>query len=563
MNNNNNNNNKEDQNAGSKGTNPRRDDSPNNKEGQTSRNVSFCVQTPQEDTKTPRRTRLFKKRTHARSPKEQAANSSASSGGLLVSDNRAANNSSSSSLASTFHLADRWQNSSNDFLDEFRAFGASDPAPASATAAAVPHNLPGAPPSSIPYGLPVRASARQSSRRGQRVTPRASAARSRARNQRTPRNPPASRAASSTASLAPPPPPPPPMAPPNLYRNATTQTNAATQDASAQTEDSTTANNDALESAFSALLGEGPLSSGIFAGIEQPSGTPAADLPRHRAVSPPFGPQYYDHPASNVGEALPPPERAYVGDLPTLFPPQQYPYPNQPLPGVATGGFWSSYQPITNPYHPDYVAPPPPLQQQQQQFPTLQQMVANPNPPPLPRQRRGAGSRHGAEMRHDPLRRAEPSFRRADRSLQQQQQGPTTRPGGRSTNLLPSPPTPTPTPTLNPIFERPQEPKPKRSRRRGDEIDKIYFCEQEGCGKAYGQLHHLNEHIRKCGHGKEKESVDFREAREALNLREKARRETRGEEERKKKKEEEAGKDGGDGDDDDDDDENEEEERDM
>ncbi|KAI9699739.1 MAG: hypothetical protein M1836_002774 [Candelina mexicana] len=503
--------NKEDKNAVPKGTNPRRDNT--NNEGQTSRN-----------------------------------DANSASGDLPVSNNRAANNSSSSSSSSssslsTYHLADRWQNSSNDFLDEVRAFGASDPAPAPATA--VPHNLPGAPPNNISHGLPVRASARQRSRRAQGVTPRASAARSRARNQRTSRNPPASRAVPPTVSLAPPSlpilPPPPPMAPPNSYRNATTQTNAATQDASAQTEDSTTANNDALESSFSALLTEGPLLGDLFAGIEQPSGTPAADLPR-RAVSPAFGPQYYANLPSNVGEALPP-GRAYVGDLPTLFPPQQYQYPYQPLPGVAVGGFWSSYQPITNPYHPDYVAPPPP--QQQQQFPTLQQMVANPNPPPLPRQRRGAGTRQGAEMRYDPLRRAAPSSRRADRSFQQQQQAPTT-PGGRSTYPLPSPATPAP--TFNPIFETPQEPKPKRARRRGDEIDKIFFCDHEGCGKAYGQLHHLNEHIRKSGHGKEKDKAAFKEAKEALNLREKARREARREEERKKK----GGKDGGDGDDDDD-----------
>lgn len=41
----------------------------------------------------------------------------------------------------------------------------------------------------------------------------------------------------------------------------------------------------------------------------------------------------------------------------------------------------------------------------------------------------------------------------------------------------------------------------KRSRRRYDEIERIYACEWRGCDKAYGTLNHLNAHVAMQKHG--------------------------------------------------------------
>lgn len=41
----------------------------------------------------------------------------------------------------------------------------------------------------------------------------------------------------------------------------------------------------------------------------------------------------------------------------------------------------------------------------------------------------------------------------------------------------------------------------KRSRRRYDEIERIYACDWRGCDKAYGTLNHLNAHVAMQKHG--------------------------------------------------------------
>lgn len=44
----------------------------------------------------------------------------------------------------------------------------------------------------------------------------------------------------------------------------------------------------------------------------------------------------------------------------------------------------------------------------------------------------------------------------------------------------------------------------KRSRRRYDEIERIYSCEWKGCDKAYGTLNHLNAHVAMQKHGEKR-----------------------------------------------------------
>jgi len=47
-------------------------------------------------------------------------------------------------------------------------------------------------------------------------------------------------------------------------------------------------------------------------------------------------------------------------------------------------------------------------------------------------------------------------------------------------------------------------PNRKRSRRRYDEIERIYHCEWKGCDKAYGTLNHLNAHVAMQKHGEKR-----------------------------------------------------------
>ncbi|KAL1407536.1 hypothetical protein Q8F55_006969 [Vanrija albida] len=53
----------------------------------------------------------------------------------------------------------------------------------------------------------------------------------------------------------------------------------------------------------------------------------------------------------------------------------------------------------------------------------------------------------------------------------------------------------------------------KRSRRRYDEIERIYPCEWKGCDKAYGTLNHLNAHVAMQKHGEKRLPSQFKEMR--------------------------------------------------
>jgi hypothetical protein len=44
----------------------------------------------------------------------------------------------------------------------------------------------------------------------------------------------------------------------------------------------------------------------------------------------------------------------------------------------------------------------------------------------------------------------------------------------------------------------------KRSRRRYDEIERIYHCDWKECDKAYGTLNHLNAHVAMQKHGQKR-----------------------------------------------------------
>lgn len=53
----------------------------------------------------------------------------------------------------------------------------------------------------------------------------------------------------------------------------------------------------------------------------------------------------------------------------------------------------------------------------------------------------------------------------------------------------------------------------KRSRRRYDEIERIYPCGYKGCDKAYGTLNHLNAHVAMQKHGEKRLPAEFKEMR--------------------------------------------------
>src|SRR2546423_841994 len=54
--------------------------------------------------------------------------------------------------------------------------------------------------------------------------------------------------------------------------------------------------------------------------------------------------------------------------------------------------------------------------------------------------------------------------------------------------------------------------KPKRMRRKPEEIERKYKCLFPGCAKAYGELPHLNTHISDSGHGERWSKTDYLEA---------------------------------------------------
>lgn len=55
----------------------------------------------------------------------------------------------------------------------------------------------------------------------------------------------------------------------------------------------------------------------------------------------------------------------------------------------------------------------------------------------------------------------------------------------------------------------------KRAHRRDEEIDKIYISGWQGCVKVYGQIHHLNNHVRTEGHGDKRLGTELATARAA------------------------------------------------
>lgn len=60
--------------------------------------------------------------------------------------------------------------------------------------------------------------------------------------------------------------------------------------------------------------------------------------------------------------------------------------------------------------------------------------------------------------------------------------------------------------------------KPKRKRRRKEEIERMYRCGWQGCTKAYGTLNHLNIHARLMGHGPKRLPTEFTEIRRRWRL---------------------------------------------
>ncbi|KAJ5646614.1 hypothetical protein N7490_002986 [Penicillium lividum] len=56
-------------------------------------------------------------------------------------------------------------------------------------------------------------------------------------------------------------------------------------------------------------------------------------------------------------------------------------------------------------------------------------------------------------------------------------------------------------------------PQQKRPRRRHDEVDRIYKCDQSGCKKAYGTLNHLNTHLTAQSHGAKRRAEEFKGTR--------------------------------------------------
>ncbi|KAH8917670.1 hypothetical protein BT69DRAFT_1196104, partial [Atractiella rhizophila] len=61
----------------------------------------------------------------------------------------------------------------------------------------------------------------------------------------------------------------------------------------------------------------------------------------------------------------------------------------------------------------------------------------------------------------------------------------------------------------------------KRARRRYDEIERLYCCNYEGCGKAYGTLNHLNAHVVMQKHGAKRVPSEFKEIRKEWKARQK------------------------------------------
>ncbi|KAL7940288.1 hypothetical protein V8C42DRAFT_356352 [Trichoderma barbatum] len=61
--------------------------------------------------------------------------------------------------------------------------------------------------------------------------------------------------------------------------------------------------------------------------------------------------------------------------------------------------------------------------------------------------------------------------------------------------------------------------KPKRPRRRPDEIERSYKCSYDECDKAYGTLNHLNMHIINQSHGQKRTPEEFKGSRKALRRR--------------------------------------------
>lgn len=57
------------------------------------------------------------------------------------------------------------------------------------------------------------------------------------------------------------------------------------------------------------------------------------------------------------------------------------------------------------------------------------------------------------------------------------------------------------------------QPRPKRQRRKHDEIERFYHCGFEGCPKSYGTLNHLNAHVIFQKHGPKRLPGEFKEIR--------------------------------------------------
>ncbi|EWZ79277.1 hypothetical protein FOXG_12510 [Fusarium oxysporum f. sp. lycopersici 4287] len=67
----------------------------------------------------------------------------------------------------------------------------------------------------------------------------------------------------------------------------------------------------------------------------------------------------------------------------------------------------------------------------------------------------------------------------------------------------------------------PSVPEKKRTRRRPDQIDRIYKCGWNGCDKAYGTLNHLNAHVTMQSHGQKRVPGEFKKIREEWKQRKK------------------------------------------
>ncbi|CCX15549.1 hypothetical protein FPQ18DRAFT_377159 [Pyronema domesticum] len=61
----------------------------------------------------------------------------------------------------------------------------------------------------------------------------------------------------------------------------------------------------------------------------------------------------------------------------------------------------------------------------------------------------------------------------------------------------------------------------ERTRRRPEEIERMYKCGWNGCEKAYGTLNHLNAHVITKGHGSKRTPDEFKEMRKERKARKK------------------------------------------